>query len=105
MCEQRLDDSSFAAEKVQEKLADMVLIMIATLNNLKACDGPILSSMKGHLILSDNLAFRDGKKAVVLEVRSKLKLLPENVARILTIVGNELGSSSDYVSVPIVPIF
>ena len=79
-----------------------MLIVTLTRNDFKARDGPILSSTKGHRILSQNLVSKNGKRAMVLEVKSQLQYASESIRNILTVVSNELGSSSDYVSFPIV---
>ena len=67
----------------------------------QAQKGPVLASLKGHRILSDNLKIKDGEAAIILEIRCNSGAIPDNIQNILRFVENELGSSPDYVSVAV----
>ena len=65
--------------------------------NCQVGSGPVLSSLKGHRLLSDASELRSRRKVVIVEIRKKGILFTSNVASILKIVRDELGSSPDYV--------
>ena len=84
---------------VLDHLIDVEAFMSST-NPITGCQvgsGPILSSIKGHRVLSNTSELKSRRKVVIVEIKKKGNIFTDNVANILKIVGNELGSSPDYV--------
>lgn len=62
---------------------------------LQAREGPILSSLKDHRIVCENIKCKHDAKAIIVEVRNACS---ESIKKVLKIVQNELGGSDDFVS-------